>query len=42
MLRVRMDDETLRQLDECCKSQNKSRSEVVRVGIREQYDKMKK
>lgn len=42
MLRVRMDEATLRQLDECCKVENLSRSEVVRKGIQEQYDKLKK
>lgn len=39
MLRVRMDKETLEQLDECCKRGNITRSEVVRKGIREQYQK---
>lgn len=42
MLRVRMDEQTLQQLDECCKADNLSRSEVVRRGIQEQYDKLKK
>lgn len=42
MLRVRLDDETLRQLDECCKAENLSRSEIVRKGIKEQYAKIKK
>ena len=42
MLRVRMDEETLKQLDECCKAENLSRSEVVRKGIKEQYAKIKK
>lgn len=42
MLRVRMDEATLKQLDECCKAENLSRSEVVRKGIQEQYDKLKK
>lgn len=42
MLRVRMDEETLKQLDECCKSENLSRSEVVRKGIKDQYAKIKK
>lgn len=35
MLRVRMDKETLAKLDDCCKSMNLSRSEVVRKGIEE-------
>ena len=42
MLRVRMDDETLRQLDECCKESGVSRSAVVRNGIKEQYKKIRK
>lgn len=37
MLRVRMDEETLQQLDKCCEILNLSRSEVVRKGIQEQY-----
>ena len=42
MLRVRMDKQTLEQLDICCKANSLSRSEVVRKGIREQYEKIKK
>lgn len=42
MLRVRMDEETLKQLDECCKAENLLRSEVVRKGIKDQYAKIKK
>lgn len=42
MLRVRMDEQTLQQLDECCEAENLSRSEVVRKGIQEQYSKLKK
>jgi hypothetical protein len=42
MLRVRMDEQTLRQLDECCEAENLSRSEVVRKGIQEQHSKLKK
>ena len=42
MLRVRMDKETLQQLDECCEAEQLSRSEVVRRGIREQYSRIKK
>jgi predicted transcriptional regulator len=37
MLRVRMDEETVRKLDECCENLNLSRSEVVRKGIEEQH-----
>lgn len=42
MLRVRMDEQTLQQLDECCEAENLSRSEVVRKGIQEQHSKLKK
>ncbi|MCI5499354.1 MAG: ribbon-helix-helix domain-containing protein [Clostridiales bacterium] len=42
MLRVRMDAETLRKLDECCKVEGLSRSEVVRQGIQDRYGKIKK
>ena len=41
MLRVRMDEQTLQQLDECCEAENLSRSEVVRKGIQEQHSKTK-
>lgn len=41
MLRVRLDGETLTQLDKCSEMQNVSRSEVVRKGIREQYNQLK-
>lgn len=42
MLRVRMDEQTLQQLDECCEAENLSRSEVVRKGTQEQHSKLKK
>ena len=42
MLRVRMDVETVQQLDECCKQENVGRSEIVRNLIREKYAKIKK
>jgi len=42
MLRVRLDSNTLEQLDTCCKIDQKSRSEIVREGIHEQYRKKKK
>jgi len=42
MLRVRMDAETLKQLDECCEREGESRSEIVRKGIKEQYDRTQK
>lgn len=42
MLRVRLDVETLAQLDMCCKIENLSRSEIVRKGIKERYERLKK
>lgn len=42
MLRVRMDEETLQQLDKCCEVLNLSRSEVVRKGIQEQFADIEK
>lgn len=42
MLRVRLDDETVNKLDQVCEHENISRSEVVRKGIEEQYQKTKK
>lgn len=42
MLRVRLDTEIVEQLDECCKKEETTRSEIVRRGIREQYAKIKK
>ena len=42
MLRVRLDIETLEQLDKCCEVENLSRSEIVRKGIKERYEKLKK
>ncbi len=42
ILRVRMDEQTLQQLNECCEAENLSRSEVVRKGIQEQHSKLKK
>lgn len=41
MLRVRMDKEMLNKLDSICARESKSRSEVVRNGIEEQYRKQK-
>lgn len=42
MLRVRIDKETLKQLDDCCEVSGESRSEIVRRGILEQYTRIKK
>lgn len=39
MLRVRMDSETLKKLDECCEHENLTRSEVVRACIVEHHKK---
>lgn len=41
MLRVRLDNATVEKLDTICKEQGKSRSEVVRNSIDEQYQKIK-
>lgn len=42
MLRVRMNEDSLRKLDECCDTEKKSRSEVVRECIDEKHSKLKK
>lgn len=42
MLRVRLDKETLEKLDECCEAEEATRSEIVRKGIEEQHDRIKK
>ena len=42
MLRVRLDNITVEKLNTVCREQGKSRSEVVRNGIEEQYQKTKK
>lgn len=42
MLRVRLDNETVNKLDEVCEKESLTRSEVVRRGIEEQYQKTKK
>lgn len=42
MLRVRLDSQTLNKLDVVCLQEDKSRSEVVREGIEEKYQKIKK
>ncbi len=41
MLRVRLDKETVQKLDCITKTLNLSKSEVVRKGIDEQYQKIK-
>ena len=40
MLRVRMDKETVDKLDEICEKENTNRSEAVRNGIEERYQRM--
>lgn len=42
MLRVRMDAETLEKLNTVCEKEGQTRSEIVRRGIDEQYQKAKK
>lgn len=42
MLRVRIDDETVNKLDFISNAKNISKSEIVRIGIDEQYKKIKK
>ena len=42
LLQVRLDCETLNQLDECVRVEQSSRSEVVRLSIKDRYDKIKK
>ena len=42
MIRVRMDDNTLQQMDECAKELSTSRSEVIRLGIKELHQKLRK
>lgn len=42
LLRVRLDQDTLQKLDACCEDSKETRSEVVRRGIAEQYQKLKK
>lgn len=42
MLRVRMDEDILNKLNAVCENEDLSRSEVVRRGIVEQYQKLKK
>lgn len=41
MLRVRMDSETLFQLDVCCKALGVSRSEFIRLCIQERFAEIK-
>ena len=42
ILRVRIDEDTDNKLKKICQQTNKSKSEIVRDGIDEQYAKIKK
>lgn len=42
VLRIRIDDKTENELETVCSHTKMSKSEVVRKGIEEQYDKIKK
>nr|QGT51124.1 hypothetical protein Firmicute1046_2000 [uncultured Firmicutes bacterium] len=42
MLRVKMDKQTLENLDYCCKHYQLNRSEFVRRNIQEKFDDLKK
>lgn len=39
--RIRMSDEDVKILEYCCKATGKSRSDIIREGIREVYAKLK-
>ena len=36
------EEETIKKLDQCCKEEEKSRSEIVRECIEEKYNRIKK
>lgn len=40
--RIRMSDEDVQILEECCKLTGKSKADIIREGIREVYAKIKK
>ncbi len=40
--RIRMSDEDIEILEYCCKATGRSRSDIIREGIREVYAKLKK
>ena len=40
--RIRMSDEDVRILEECCKMTGMTKADVIRQGIREVYAKIKK
>lgn len=41
LLQVRMDEESMQQLDECADKKNTTRAEIVREGIRSVYNSLK-
>ena len=41
-LEIRTSEEEEKMLEYCCKQTGKTRTEIVREGIREVYDKLKK
>ena len=40
--RIRMSDEDVQILEECCRMTGKSKADIIREGIREVYAKLKK
>ncbi len=40
--RIRMSDEDLRILEECCKLTGQTKAGIIRQGIREVYEQLKK
>jgi predicted DNA-binding protein len=40
--RIRMSDEDVRLLEECCKATGMTKTDVIRMGIREVYAKIKR
>ena len=40
--RIRMSDEDVRILEECCRLTGMTKADVIRQGIREVYEKVKK
>jgi Leu/Phe-tRNA-protein transferase len=42
ILRIRVDTQTIDRLDECAKTMNTNRSEIIRKGIKKIYDDLNK
>lgn len=40
--RIRLSEEDVRKLDYCCEKTGKKKSEIIRLGIKEVYEKLKK